>query len=126
MSLICAMECLEVKPARDCIEEILEGDNPIQSVHHINVRQSMKNGGGPACLRLRVVLSEDELAALHQEVLLSDGLYDELSVWIEKHYRDKLHPRDLADSNLLHEGRTALDELTQILGLGSIYPFQDI
>jgi succinylarginine dihydrolase len=118
------MECLEVKPARDCIEEILEGDNPIQSVHHINVRQSMKNGGGPACLRLRVVLSEDELAALRQGVLLGDGLYDELCAWIEKHYRHKLHPHDLADPNLLHEGRTALDELTQILGLGSVYSFQ--
>jgi len=43
---------------------------------------------------------------------------------IQKYYRDRLVPGDLADPQLLEESRRALDELTKILGLGSIYPFQ--
>ncbi|MBW1675620.1 MAG: N-succinylarginine dihydrolase [Deltaproteobacteria bacterium] len=126
MLLICARECMELEPSMACVEKILDADNPIQSAHYVDVRQSMKNGGGPACLRLRVVLTEDELAAVHQPVLLTDGLYHQLRAWIEKHYRDELRPDDLADPKLLDESRGALDELTQILQLGSIYPFQRV
>ncbi len=126
MSLICAGECLELEPSRACIEKMLEADNPIHSAHYVDVRQSMKNGGGPACLRLRVVLTEDEVAAVHQPVLLTDRLYNQLRAWIEKHHRDELRPDDLADPKLLDESRAALDELTRILQLGSIYPFQRI
>jgi len=64
------------------------------------------------------------VAALHQPVLLTDSLYNNLRAWIEKHHRDKLRSDDLADPKLLEENRAALDELTQILGIGSIYPFQ--
>jgi succinylarginine dihydrolase len=126
MSLICASECLELEPSRACIEKMLEEDNPIHSAHYVDVRQSMKNGGGPACLRLRVVLTEDEVAAVHQPVLLTDRLYNQLRAWIEKHHRDELRPDDLADPKLLDESRAALDELTRILQLGSMYPFQRI
>ena len=126
MSLICASECVESEPARACIEKMLDADNPIQSAHYVDIRQSMKNGGGPACMRLRVVLTEDEMAAIHQQVLLTDSMYHQLRLWIEKHHRDKLRPGDLADPRLLEESRTALDELTRILQLGSIYPFQRV
>ena len=51
-------------------------------------------------------------------------LYDTLTQWVDRHYRDSLSERDLADPQLLLECRTALDELTQILKLGSVYPFQ--
>jgi succinylarginine dihydrolase len=126
MSLICASESIELESSRTCIEKILEADNPIQSAHYVDVRQSMKNGGGPACLRLRVLLTQEEMAAVHQPVLLTDKLYHKLHAWIEKHYRDELRPDGLADPKLLDESRAALDELTQILQLGTIYPFQSI
>ena len=126
MSLICARECLELEPPRVCIEKMLDADNPIRSAHYVDVRQSMKNGGGPACLRLRVVVTADELAAVHQPVLLTDRLYHQLHVWIEKHHRGELRPDDLVDPKLLDESRAALDELAQILQLGSIYPFQRV
>jgi succinylarginine dihydrolase len=44
--------------------------------------------------------------------------------WVERHYRDHLHPDDLADPKLIDEGQNGLDELSRLLGLGSIYPFQ--
>jgi succinylarginine dihydrolase len=94
------------------------------AAHYVDVRQSMRNGGGPACLRLRVVLTDAELAAMHQGVLFTDRLHDELHAWITRHYREQLAPSDLADPKLLAESRTALDELTHILSLGSIYEFQ--
>lgn len=41
-----------------------------------------------------------------------------------RHYRDRLAADDLADPALLRETRTALDELTRLLALGPVYPFQ--
>jgi len=84
----------------------------------------MRNGGGPACLRLRVVLNHDELAAVNPRSLMNDERYQQLTGWVEKHYRDRLHASDLGDPQLLSEVYQALDELTQILGLGSVYDFQ--
>ena len=84
----------------------------------------MRNGGGPACLRLRVVLTERELSAMHQGVLLTDQLSERLVKWVHTHYRDRLAPDDLKDPNLLRESREALNDLTGILGLGSVYSFQ--
>jgi succinylarginine dihydrolase len=85
----------------------------------------MRNGGGPACLRLRVVLTEEELAAANPRQRLTGELLTALNGWAERRYRDRLSVEDLADPALLDESRTALDELTGLLGLGSdFYPFQ--
>jgi succinylarginine dihydrolase len=99
-------------------------DNPIVAWERVDLRQSMQNGGGPACLRLRVVLSEDELRCVHKGVLYTPRLHEELAAWGDRHYRDRLAPDDLADPELLWESRASLDSLTEILGLGSIYRFQ--
>jgi succinylarginine dihydrolase len=99
-------------------------DGPVRAVKYIDVRQSMHNGGGPACLRLRVPLTDDETAALSGHVLLDDRLQASLAAWVDHHYRDRLSPADLSDPQLAREGMTALDELTQILGIGSVYDFQ--
>jgi succinylarginine dihydrolase len=96
----------------------------VKEVKVFDLKQSMQNGGGPACLRLRVALKESELAAVNPGVIMTAPLYDTLVQWVDKHYRDRLGEADLADPQLLLECRTALDELTQILKLGSVYPFQ--
>jgi succinylarginine dihydrolase len=100
--------------------------NPITRVEYVDVGQSVKNGGGPACLRLRVVLTDAELQSVttNGRVLLDDALYAELTAWVERHYRDRIVPMDLCDPNLIVETRAALDQLTQILRLGSVYRFQ--
>jgi succinylarginine dihydrolase len=96
----------------------------VAAVHYVDVRQSMRNGGGPACLRLRVPLMEEEVAGLGARVLLDEALFSELNVWVTRHYRDRLTPSDLADAALARESMRALDELTQILQVGSVYDFQ--
>jgi succinylarginine dihydrolase len=84
----------------------------------------MRNGGGPACLRLRVPLTEREIAAAHPGVFFTPELHAQLTAWVIRHYRDRLSPADLADPNLLEESQRALDELSGILSLGAIYDFQ--
>jgi succinylarginine dihydrolase len=125
MALVAPTECEETPTVREYLKELLQdGKTPIQEVLYFDLRQSMNNGGGPACLRLRVVLTEGEWAATNPKVLMNDDNYAILTKWVEKHYRDQLTPKDLADPQLVKECRTALDELTQIMGLGSLYPFQ--
>ena len=108
----------------DLLQQIKADTNPISDIRVFDLKQSMSNGGGPACLRLRVVLNEQELAATNPHCLMNELLFKRLNHWVGQHYRDRLFEEDLADPALLVESRTALDELTQILGLGSVYPFQ--
>ncbi|MEQ5835406.1 N-succinylarginine dihydrolase [Marinobacter sp. NFXS9] len=117
-------ECREIESVSRYLDKLVAQGGPIKAVEVFDVKQSMRNGGGPACLRLRVVLTDDELKAMHDGVLMNDALYERLTTWVEGHYRDELTQDDLADPMLLDECRHALDELTGILGLGSIYDFQ--
>ena len=121
--LIAPAECGENAAVANYLQE-LPAATPIRRVELFDLRESMQNGGGPACLRLRVVLDANQQAAVHPGVWLTDGLADALETWIETHYRDRLVPEDLADPSLLEESRAALDALTRLLKLGSVYPFQ--
>ena len=125
MTLVVPGECQEREAVWRCIQDyLLAGNNPISEVVVKDVKQSMRNGGGPACLRLRVVLSRAEREALSGRVLLDDALYEELVSWVERHYRDRLASEDLADPVLAEQVLAALDELTDILQLSAVYPFQ--
>ena len=123
--LVAPVESRETASVARYLERLTAGNGPIGRVEFVDVRQSMRNGGGPACLRLRVVLSEAERMRANPHMLLDDALYDRLRAWVQRHYRETLSPMDLADPALLTEGRTALDELCDILHLGAdFYPFQ--
>lgn len=122
--LVVPQECRENPRVAAYLDELASSAGPIGEVLVFELRESMKNGGGPACLRLRVVLTEDERTAVAPGVWIDDALFERLDGWIGKHYRDQLAPSDLSDPRLIDESRTALDELTQILGLGSLYDFQ--
>lgn len=100
-------------------------DSSIGAVEYVEVRESMRNGGGPACLRLRIVMTDAEKHAAAAGFFLDDELGAKLKAWIVKHYREELGPADLGDPALVRETQTALDDLTRILPLGSdFYPFQ--
>jgi succinylarginine dihydrolase len=124
MTLVAPAECAEHSRVCRVIDRLLAAGTPLHSVHYVNVRQSMCNGGGPACLRLRVVLTEPQRAVVTPGVFLTDDLYQALTAWVNRHYRERLSADDLADPALLGESRGALDELTRLLALPSIFPFQ--
>ena len=124
MTLILPMESQENPAVHNYLLDLIEHDTPIKNLEFVDVRQSMRNGGGPACLRLRVVLSAQELARVNANFILDDQLFSRLNRWVDKHYRDELRASDLADPDLLDESRAALDELTQIMDIGSFYSFQ--
>lgn len=125
MVLIAPQECYASPSVHHFLQQLTEDrTHPIRKVIYQDIRESMQNGGGPACLRLRVVLKKKEFDVMHSPILLTESLYQKLTLWIEEHYRDSLYPKDLADPQLLIEGREALDQLSEILELGSIYPFQ--
>jgi succinylarginine dihydrolase len=124
MAIVAPEDAREDDASRAFIERVVASGGPVREVHYIDVRQSMHNGGGPACLRLRVPLEAAEEAAIAANVFLDDALLGALGGWIERHYRDRLVPADLADPRLAREGMAALDELTQLLRLGAIYDFQ--
>lgn len=117
MALIAPIECREHAGVVGFIQSLIESDNPIESAHYLDVRQSMRNGGGPACLRLRVVLTESEFSKVHPGVLLTESLYAALVDWVNRTYRDVLRPEDLADPLFAREAGDAVDALIAILKL---------
>jgi succinylarginine dihydrolase len=126
MAIVAPEDAREDQHARAFLERVVASGGPVRAVHYIDVRQSMHNGGGPACLRLRVPLSDDEQRSLGARVLLDDELHEALCAWVDKHYRDRLVPGDLGDPELVREGMRALDELTRLLRLGTVYDFQRV
>jgi succinylarginine dihydrolase len=123
--LIAPTETRDNPAAHAAAEAIVASNGPIGRVHYVDVRQSMRNGGGPACLRLRVVLTEAELQAANPYQRLDQSLFERLNTWADRWYRESLTPGDLADPLLLEESRSALDQLTAILNLGEgFYDFQ--
>src|SRR5689334_6185321 len=105
MAIVAPTESRDSEPARRFLERVVAEDNPVKAVHYVDVNGSMSNGGGPACLRLRVVLTQAERADLHARVVLDDALYDELADWVTRRYRDRLTAEDLADPELLRESQ---------------------
>ena len=124
MLLVAPAECRSDGAVGAFLERLVSGTGPIREVLTFDLKQSMQNGGGPACLRLRVALNAAERAAIRAGIWLDAVLYAELIAWVERHYRDRLAPADLSDPALLDEGRRALDELTALLHLGNVYRFQ--
>ena len=122
--LVIPQECEKNPAVWQYLQSLVQSDSPIDETLVFDLKQSMANGGGPACLRLRIVMNEAEQRAANQATFINEQLYSRLNTWVEAHYRDRLTEADLADPQLLLESRGALDELTQILQLGSVYPFQ--
>lgn len=121
MVIIAPEECRSDERAMKVISRILSEKNPVKESIYVNCRQSMLNGGGPACLRLRIVMNEEQRRACLASVFLNEVLYERLVEWVKKYYRDRLAPSDLLDPDLLQESRAALSELAVILGLGDLY-----
>lgn len=117
MILACPLECkINVRVAKYINDKIINNPNiPIDQVHYIDLQESMRNGGGPACLRLRVVMNETQIKNTKQEVFFEEKLYDKLNTWIDKFYPEKLTTDMLIDEKFLLSLDDAYRELNRIL-----------
>ena len=99
-TLICPMECAENAAVKTWLDGHVGGNRPIQAVRFVDVRQSMRNGGGPACLRLRVVMNAAERAAMNQAFLLNEAKIDVLEALVSAHWPEAIAPMDLRTPDL--------------------------
>jgi len=122
--LIAPIRCRRNALVRKYLQSITGRHNLIKKVRYANLEQSLYNGGGPACLRLRVIMNKREFNALHPGVIFTDALHLRLRKWVKQYYVGNLIYEDLFVPSYIKRCRDALSELTDILGLGDIYPFQ--
>jgi succinylarginine dihydrolase len=121
MALLLPKESEENPRVKAFIDETLGGNNPINRALFLDVRESMRNGGGPACLRLRVVLSEAERRAVDPNFLLDAAKIAALEDFVKRHYRDRLSLDDLRDPRFMDEAFAALEALERLIGAEGFY-----
>jgi len=115
MALVLPGEARADPDAWRAVEAILAADNPIREAHVVEVRESMRNGGGPACLRLRVPLDDRALAALDPRFVLTPARWERLMRTVEQAWPEKIAPGDLADPALWAQARAAEATLDKAL-----------
>ena len=118
--LLAPLETQEIASTRAYCERMEAGNGPIGRVQFVDVRQSMRNGGGPACLRLRVVMTPEEIAACHQPCILNEETIDALQDVVTRTYRDRVAPSDLADVQFANECHLAREALLDVLDLSEL------
>lgn len=104
LELVAPAEVDEVPAARAVVDRLLD-EGALFAAHTLDLRQSMRNGGGPACLRLRVTLTSDEAAAVAPWARYDAARHAEIEALVKTHYREELRSEDLADPALLVEVR---------------------
>lgn len=117
MALILPGEARETPRVWSWLETLVAGNGPIRRLEVVDVRQSMANGGGPACLRLRVVCDP---ATVDPRFLVDDARLDAIAGCIETCWPEAISPDDLADPGLWPRIEAARAELLGLLKLGEI------
>ncbi|QUL38233.1 N-succinylarginine dihydrolase [Erythrobacter sp. JK5] len=97
MALIVPEECRESASVWGYCERMMASNGPIREVIPVDVRQSMANGGGPACLRLRVVCDP---ATVDPRFLLNETRADLIARVIATNWPEQIDPADLGSDSL--------------------------
>ncbi len=108
MALILPEEARESAPVWGWLQDMIAGNGPIRRLEVVDVRQSMANGGGPACLRLRVVADP---ATIDPRFLVDEARLDQIADVIARHWPEQIAPANLADPGLwnhVEQARRAL------------------
>lgn len=117
MALIVPEECRESTSVWAWVQAMLAGNGPIRQVIPVDVRQSMANGGGPACLRLRVVC---EPATVDPRFLLDEAKADLLEQVIAAHWPEQIDPSDIGSDALANSVIAARFALLNALDLAQL------
>ncbi|MBB4084689.1 succinylarginine dihydrolase [Sphingomonas carotinifaciens] len=96
------------------LEDHVAGNGPIRRLEVVDVRESMANGGGPACLRLRVVADP---ATVDPRFLVDHARLDRIAAVVEAYWPETIAPGDIADPALIVAIEAARAALLEVLDL---------
>lgn len=117
MALVVPEECRDSATVWGWCEAMLAGNGPIRRIIPVDVRQSMANGGGPACLRLRVVADPE---TVDPRFLLDEATADRIEAAIARHWPEQIDPADVGDEALARSVRAARASLLETLELSGL------
>lgn len=117
MGLILPTEARETPSVWSWLEAHVAGNGPIRKLFPVDVRQSMANGGGPACLRLRVVADP---ATVDPRFIADEAKLDRIASVIARFWPEQIAARDLALPALVADVRGARAALLEALDLGAL------
>lgn len=113
-ALIVPTEAWDNAPVRAFLDAMVAGNGPIRKVLPVDVRQSMANGGGPACLRLRVVADP---ATVDPRFMLDEARADLLEGVIARHWPERISSAEIGNEALADRIRNAHGHLCEAVGL---------
>lgn len=114
MALVLPTECQTTPSVSAYLERLVAKNTPIGHVHFVDVRESMRNGGGPACLRLRVTAAPH---TIDPRFLLTDARADALQALIEREWPEAITPSDLGHKDLWQQAHATRAALFRLLAL---------
>jgi len=117
MILVAPMECRETPSVWRWIERHVAGNGPIRRIELVDVRESMANGGGPACLRLRVVADP---GMIDPRFLVDEAKLDAIADVIRRHWPEQIHHSDLQQPALIGQIENARAALLETLALSEL------
>jgi succinylarginine dihydrolase len=116
-SLIVPAEARETPSVWRWLERHMAGNGPIRRVEVVDVRQSMANGGGPACLRLRVVADP---GTVDPRFMVDEARLDRIATVVERHWPAEIANADLLTPALIADIETARAQLLEALDLSQL------
>ncbi|TVV71002.1 N-succinylarginine dihydrolase [Sphingomonas solaris] len=114
--LVLPGDAREVPSVRGWLEAMVAGNGPIRRLDYVDVRESMANGGGPACLRLRVMADP---ATIDPRFLADDATLARIAGVVEAHWPETIDPAAIGDPALWRQAESARAALLDELGLGA-------
>lgn len=103
-ALVLPSDAQDVPAVRGWLDGMVAGNGPIRRLDYVDVRESMANGGGPACLRLRVVADP---ATVDPRFMVDDGKLDRIAAVIERHWPETIDPAAIAHPALWRQAEAA-------------------
>ncbi len=117
MTLVVPEECRDSVPVWSWLQDMLAGNGPIRHVKVVDVRQSMANGGGPACLRLRVVADP---AKVDPRFMLTQAKAEAMEGVISAYWPDQIDATDIGNEALADTIRAARTKMLDLLDLSEL------
>ena len=117
MTLVAPTECRDTPSVKAWIDRHLASNGAIRRVEFVDVRQSMANGGGPACLRLRVQCNPSDV---DPRFLVDEAKLDRLADVVTRHWPVEIASSDIQSPALIANVERARQSMLDMLGLAEL------